>query len=150
MSLGWTLLVVGGLVVYGLIFGKSKEYEYEAKLIPEGNNEIVGEVEIKKYKSENPVGELALYSPQFNFKGMVEIFNNETLISRFEISEGKSPRLLFPTPSPLVTKMKNTGLQKVGNAYRFPVKEDLFVQNNHKVRICMSDRPQLYGVFLKD
>ena len=151
MSIGGFFAVFAAFIIYGLVFGKTKEFEFEAKLIPEGENEIVGEIEIEKYKKEDPFGELSIYSINDSALGIVEVYHEEKLISRFEVmAEKKGIRLLFPTPSPSNGKKTKLAVTKQGRGFRFPVSQPIELKNNHKVRVCISGQPQLFGVFLKD
>ena len=151
MSIGGFFAVFAVFIIYGLVFGKTKEFEYEAKLIPEGENEIVGEIEIEKFKKEDPYGELSIYSIDDTVHGVVEIYHEEKLISRFEVlPEKKAIRLLFPNPSSVKGKKNLLAVTKQGRGFRFPVNSPIELKNNHKVRVCISGQPQLFGVFLKD
>jgi hypothetical protein len=82
----WTGLIV--LVMYGIFFGKKKDYELEAKLFFEGQNQERGELEFKKYsKDAVPTLELQLLKPDVNLVGSIDINLNDQKYIEIEVAK---------------------------------------------------------------
>ncbi|MBK24061.1 MAG: hypothetical protein CME70_08685 [Halobacteriovorax sp.] len=129
----WHFLIL--FFMMGIFFGKRKIWEYEAKLVKEGSNEFIGEVELKQYsKEKNPTLELDL----FNFD--IDI----TTISRVIISiEGNE-----------IVNFETLGMKQV-HPKKFILKELLISkpEKGHevKVELIIAGEASLYsGIFYED
>lgn len=137
------------VVILVVVFGRSKEWEYEAKLIVEGDYKVVGEIEIEKFKKEKPFGELALYEEKLRKPGTFEIRVEDKLISRLRWNEtGNDLSTDYPSPATNPKDKKKT--KRLGHKFVFPLDENLKVHKDETVVVWLPNGKRLRGVFVRD
>jgi hypothetical protein len=139
-----------GIVLFiFILFGKKKEWGFEAKLMPEDSSEIVGEVEIKKFKKNDPTGVLDLPNDILTKDTLIEILINNKTISKFDFSPEKGNiKIHYPH---IQKKEKHlTRKQRKWSKIPFPIERNLKPQNKDEIEVRLSNSPTLKGIFLND
>lgn len=119
------ILVIGVILFLVVIFGKKQEWEFEAKLIVEGEYAVVGEIEIEKFSKSNPKGELKIYPVPLRVEGDYDIVVNGRRIASVE----------YPT-----------GIRKV----IFELSDSVKIQAGDEVEVVVPGVKSLKGVFHRD
>lgn len=88
-TLEWYYWLIGFFLL-AATFGKKKEWEYEAKLFVSGNEESVGEIEIKQFKGEAPHAKIQLKSFEGFYGNHLEIFVESKSICKLSFDESGS------------------------------------------------------------
>ncbi len=150
----WAVVIV--VIFLMAIFGKKKEFEYEAKLFQEGSEDIKGEIEIEKYKKNDPQAKLELWDKSLPLTGEFLIRINDQTLSQFNINEAdpRTINILFP-----LIKNKSGELQKTirrhsnsvkfGN-FPFLVTRDVQPKNQDSVVVSINGEEILKGLFYRD
>ena len=149
-SLPW-YAYVAAFIAMMLIFGKKKEWEYEAKLFQGENKGIKGELEIIKFKKADPEGILQGYFLAELYGKEVEIMLNDDVIQKIHIhQDGQRYDILYPR-----LERKTTDIYRPRQAIRFNVvrlwfDERTTPQNNDKVTIRANNEGMAFGQMLRD
>lgn len=95
-SLPW-YAYLAAFIAMVLVFGKKKEWEYEAKLFQGDNKGIKGELEIIKFKNSDPEGILQGYFLPELYGKEIEVLLNDNVIQKLHIHEnGQRYDILYP------------------------------------------------------
>lgn len=130
-NLAWWHFVILFFLL-GIIFGKRKEWEYEAKLFTEGSEDIKGEVEVKKYHKEelNHI-DVDIYSKNQPSKIAISIGGNEVLAfdilnngGKLKLSDGRT--IKRPSNVKKINKFRisEVNIEKPGNRTSVSVNVD--------------------------
>ncbi len=146
----WVYLL--GFIVYIIKTGKMVEWEYEAKLISQDGADVVGEVEIKKYTKEPPMGEIEIRRGVSIDHGVIEVRVNDALVSKIETT-AQGTQQLFPhlreSDSKFMKSMQRMQKKSMRKRYFF-VEAHVQPQNSDVVEITFPDGGVLKGTFYKD
>lgn len=133
------------------IFGKKKDWEYEAKLFAENQTTMIGEFEIKKYKNEAPEGELELTNLEKYYNQDIEILVGNDSIQKLRInSEGSHYDILYPRLERKTNDIHRTSSARRFNKLYLYFDEHINLQNNQKVVIRVLNEDVATGTLLPD
>lgn len=133
------------------LFGRKKEWEYEAKLFHEGSNNIIGEIEIKKYKKEMPEGELEYIELDKHYNKEIEILIDNETIQKIRINpEGTHYDILYPR-----IEKKSTAIHRPSYAQKLKrlnlyLDDRITPQNNQKIIIRANNEELASGQLIQD
>jgi hypothetical protein len=82
------VVVIVVVIVLIVIFGKKQEWEFEAKLMVEGEYAVVGELEIEKFQRSTAKGELKIYPVPLRVQGDYDIVVNGQRIAQVQYPPG--------------------------------------------------------------
>lgn len=148
-SLRWYHFL-GFFILFVIIFGKKKEWDYEAKLFIDNSNEMSGEFEIEKFSKENPTGKLVLNALSQLPDKETEILINSQLASRFRLEEnGTRLQIMFPI-LPINKSIYRPHNARKWNRIDLPLSTEIKLANNHRVEIKVNGKLFAHGILLED
>ncbi len=96
LNLPWYAYFAIFLIVL-FVLGKSKDWAYQAKLFIDGLENIQAIIKFKKYKNEDPIGEVLLVSGSYPKEGDLNLMLNGERILTMKFSDnGKYVTQVYP------------------------------------------------------
>lgn len=142
---------IGGFFAVGLMFGKKKDWEYEAKLFKEDRQDSMGEIEIKQYKGEVPQANLQLHSFDCFYGNDLEIQVEGKTICRVELSEdGRYVTKQYPLMKSEKQRKFRGSRNKSWSVLLLGIVNTEMPANNQKVEILCHGKALYTGVLFKD
>ena len=149
LNLPW-YAYVGIVVALFIIFGKQKEWEYEAKLFVEGTEKEMGEIELKKFAKEAPTMTLNLEDkfPLNNASLKIEL--DESLTIELKVSEnGQHVKVISPLSEDQAEEIYRPAASIRWNNIMVPFPYLRKPKNNQKVVVNCNGQ-ELTGTFFAD
>lgn len=140
------------LLVLMFIYGKKKDWEYEAKLFRPDSKDIIGRLQIKKYAKGLPAGELKLDFIKELYNKEFELVLNDTVIQKLLISEnGQHCDILYPR----YEDKKKQQIFRPRSTRRFNLMQLYFddrvlPENNQTIEIRMNNDVLATGIMIRD
>jgi|TARA_R110000868_G_scaffold57461_1_gene177375 hypothetical protein len=138
-------------IIFAVIFGRAKEWEFEAKLFKADSRAVTAELEIKKFKKKPPQGQLTLQGLQAYYNQDIEIIVSKQTIQKLRINaEGTHYNILYPRidgKSGEIYRHKNERKYNKLNIFLDP---HITIENKQDVVIRANNQDILSGAFIED
>jgi hypothetical protein len=142
---------VCAFIVFAIIFGRAKEWEYEAKLFKPSSKDISGEIEIKKFKKKPPQGELTIEGLQAYYNQDIEILIGKQTIQKLRINaEGTHYRILYPRIEGKSVDIYRHKHERKYNKINITLDPHIKLENKQDVLIRANNDDILTGTFIQD
>jgi len=142
---------VGAFIIFAIIFGRAKEWEYEAKLFKAESKTVSGELEVKKYKNRPPRGELHIQGLQAYYNQEIEILVNKQTIQKLRINaEGTHYSVLYPRIETNSIDIYRNQNERKYNKVNIFLEPHIQLENKQEVAIRVNNDEILTGTFIQD
>jgi len=156
LNLPWYVYFIG-IFALAIIFGRKKQWEYEAKLFAPDSDDIMGEIEFKKFENKPPSAELEGRFLRELYDKEIEVTLDGQLIQKIKMGlTGTHYEILFPVHLDQFEQSdKNKSQYRPKGARRFNsvnlmFASDFAVSNKQAVEIRVDKEVIAHGIIMRD